>query len=141
MWPGCICCHLLRETRQALRALKKLHFLEGEFIFPPFLSSTALTQNPPATSTSLAHRGNRVSNMTAVDVNDFSQERQSTNEGERYCVRDNGAVFRYQPEGKRARANDNQWTFGKENSSNPYLHISNIRVHRIVAIAFHGEPP
>lgn len=79
--------------------------------------------------------------MTAVDVNNFSQEKQCTYEGERYCIRDNGAAFRYQPEGKRARANDNQWTFGKENSSNPYLYISNIRVHRIVAIAFHGEPP
>lgn len=79
--------------------------------------------------------------MTAVDVNDFSQEKQCTYEGERYCVRDNGAVFRYPRAGKRARPNDNQWTFGKENSSNPYLHIASCRIHRIVAIAFHGEPP
>jgi hypothetical protein len=79
--------------------------------------------------------------MTAVDVSDFSQEKQCTYQGERYRVRDNGAVFRYQPEGRHARANDNQWTFGKENSSNPYLHIASVRVHRIVAIAFHGEPP
>jgi hypothetical protein len=39
------------------------------------------------------------------------------------------------------RPNDNKWTFGKENSTNPYLHISNTRVHRIVATAFHGVPP
>lgn len=79
--------------------------------------------------------------MKPVDINNFSQEKQCTYEGERYSVRDNGAVCRHQPEGKRARPNDNQWTFGKENSANPYLSISNIRVHRIVATAFHGEPP
>lgn len=79
--------------------------------------------------------------MTAIDVNDFTQEKDCIFEGERYSVRDNGAVFRHQPSGKRARANDNQWTFGKENSANPYLHISNVRIHRIVATAFHGEPP
>lgn len=79
--------------------------------------------------------------MTAVDVNDFSLEKQCAYEGEHYSVRDNGAVFRHQPEDKRARPNDNRWTFGKENSANPYLVISNVRVHRIVAIAFHGQPP
>jgi hypothetical protein len=70
--------------------------------------------------------------MSAVDINDFTQEKECVYEGERYSVRNNGTVFRHQPIGKRARANDNQWTFGKENSKNPYLHISNVRVHRIV---------
>ncbi|MCK5343088.1 MAG: HNH endonuclease [Candidatus Heimdallarchaeota archaeon] len=79
--------------------------------------------------------------MTAVNTNNFSKEKQCTYKGERYSVRDNGAVLRHQPEGKRARPNDNKWTFGKENSANPYLHISGVRVHRIVATAFHGEPP
>ncbi len=79
--------------------------------------------------------------MTAVDVNDFAVEKECTYKGERYSVRDNGAVFRLQPIGKRARSNDNQWTFGKDNSANGYLHISNVRVHRIVATAFHGAPP
>ena len=79
--------------------------------------------------------------MTAVDVNDFSQEKKCIYKEEHYSVRDNGAVFRHTPDGKRARANDNQWTFGKENSANPYLQISGVRVHRILATAFHGEPP
>lgn len=79
--------------------------------------------------------------MTVVDINDFKQEKQCTHKGERYSVRDNGAVLRHKPEGKRARPNDNKWTLGKENSSNAYLLISNIRIHRIVATAFHGEPP
>ncbi len=79
--------------------------------------------------------------MTTVNVNDFNQEKECIYKGERYSVRDNGAVFRHQRNGKRKRPNDNQWTFGKEKIENPYLLISNIRVHRIVATAFHGEPP
>lgn len=79
--------------------------------------------------------------MTAVDIDDFAREKQCFFEGERYSVRDNGAVLRHQREAKRVRVNDNQWTFGKESSVNPYLYISSVRVHRIVATAFHGEPP
>lgn len=79
--------------------------------------------------------------MTATNVNEFSLEKKCTYKGERYSVRDNGAILRHQRSGKRARSDDNKWTFGKENSANPYLHISNIRIHRIVATAFHGEPP
>jgi len=83
----------------------------------------------------------QMDDMTAVAVNEFSREKECIYKGERYSVRDNGAVLRHQPNGKRARANDNQWTFGKANSANPYLHISNIRIHIIVATAFHGERP
>ena len=82
-----------------------------------------------------------MNDMTEVDVNDFTQEKECIFKGEHFSVRDNGAVFRHQRNGKRARPNDNKWTFGKENSANPYLHISNIRIHRIVATAFHGDPP
>ena len=79
--------------------------------------------------------------MTAVNVNHFGQEQDCIYKEEHYSVRDNGAVLRHTPEGKRTRANDNKWTFGKENSANPYLQISGVRIHRIVATAFHGEPP
>ena len=72
------------------------------------------------------------------DVNDFSQEKQCTYKGERYSVRDNGAVFRHQREGKRTRRNDNKWTFGKVGDKG-YLYIAGIQVHRIIATAFHGE--
>ena len=78
--------------------------------------------------------------MTAIDVNDFSQEIQCIYNGERYSVRDNGAVFRHQSEGKRARLNDNKWTFGKIGDKG-YLYIAGVQVHRIVATAFHGDPP
>ena len=79
--------------------------------------------------------------MTSIDVELFGEVKECMFEGDRYSVRDNGAVFRYQREGKRLRATDNKWTFGAENSSNPYLLISGVRIHRIVATAFHGEPP
>jgi hypothetical protein len=61
--------------------------------------------------------------------------------GERYSVRDNGAVLRYPLEGKRPRPTDNNWTFGKLNNKTGYLEIASVRIHRIVATAFHGEPP
>jgi hypothetical protein len=79
--------------------------------------------------------------MTSIDVELYGEVKECIFEGEHYSVRDNGAVFRHQREGKRLRATDNKWTFGAENSSNPYLHISGVRIHRIVATAFHGEPP
>jgi hypothetical protein len=78
--------------------------------------------------------------MIAVDVEHYVEEKECVFDGERYSVRDNGAIFRHQRDGKRVRAADNKWTFGSENSSNPYLQVSSARVHRIVATAFHGEP-
>ena len=78
--------------------------------------------------------------MTIVNVNDFTQERSCKFEDELYTVRDNGAILRHPPEGKRARPSDNLWTFGKENKDNGYLHLASVRIHRIVATAFHGEP-
>jgi hypothetical protein len=60
---------------------------------------------------------------------------------EHYSVRDNGAVLRHSPSEKRTRRTDNKWTFGKLNFKTGYLEISSVRIHRIVATAFHGEPP
>jgi hypothetical protein len=60
---------------------------------------------------------------------------------EHYSVRDNGAVLRHAPNNKRTRPTDNKWTFGKPNSKTGYLEIASVRIHRIVATAFHGEPP
>lgn len=74
-------------------------------------------------------------------INDFSQVKGCVYKGEHYSVRDNGAVLRHTQAGKKARKLDNIWTFGKKNLQNGYLHIGNARVHRIVALAFYGEPP
>ena len=60
---------------------------------------------------------------------------------EHYSVRDNGSVMRYTPNNNRCRPSDNNWTFGKLNSKTGYLEIASVGIHRIVATAFHGEPP
>jgi hypothetical protein len=60
---------------------------------------------------------------------------------EHYSVRDNGAVLRHIQLSKRTRPSDNYWTFGKLNTKSGYLEIASVSIHRIVATAFHGEPP
>jgi hypothetical protein len=60
---------------------------------------------------------------------------------EHYSVRDNGAVLRHAYNSIRTRPLDHKWTFGKLNIKTGYLEIASVRIHRIVATAFHGEPP
>lgn len=76
-----------------------------------------------------------------IDVNDFNREAECIYKDERYSVRDNGAVLRHPRDGKRPRPTDNQWTFGKLIDKTGYMEIASVRVHRIVASAFLGEPP
>ena len=76
-----------------------------------------------------------------VNVNHFEKEIECIYKEEKYSVRDNGGVLRHSIEGKRARPTDNNWTFGKLNSKSGYLEIASVRIHRIVATAFKGEPP
>lgn len=77
----------------------------------------------------------------SVSVEDFNQEVEGGYKDERYSVRDNGAVLRHSLNSKRPRPTDSNWTFGKLNSKTGYLEIASVRIHRIVATAFHGEPP
>ena len=79
--------------------------------------------------------------MTTQDINNYTQEKICVYKNETYSVRDNGAVMRHAKENGRKRRNDNEWTFGKIDRNNGYLLISGVRVHRIVATAFHGEAP
>lgn len=72
------------------------------------------------------------------NVNDYTEENTCTYKEEVYSVRDNGAVMRLSPEGKKARPLDNVWMFGKKNESNGYMTIGSHRVHIIVATAFYG---
>jgi hypothetical protein len=76
-----------------------------------------------------------------VNVNHFEKECECIYKEEKYAVRDNGAVLRYPLDGKRPRPTDNNWTFGKINVKTGYVEIASVRIHRIVATAFHGEPP
>lgn len=70
----------------------------------------------------------------------FSIETDCFYKEERYSVRDNGSLFRYQ-RGSRFRPLDNQWLFGKLNEKSGYLEIASVPVHRIVASAYHGMAP
>ncbi|MDR2122540.1 MAG: HNH endonuclease [Flavobacteriaceae bacterium] len=79
--------------------------------------------------------------LSMVSVSDFYKEKQCTYKGEKYSVRDNGAVLKHPREGKRPRPTDNKWTFGKFKAKIGYMEIASVRIHRIVATAFHGEPP
>lgn len=76
-----------------------------------------------------------------VHIDDFEQIRECIYKEERYSARDNGAIMRHQREGKRIRKGDNVWTFGKPNEKTGYMEFAGQRVHRIVAFAFHGNPP
>ena len=76
-----------------------------------------------------------------VNLNYFEKECDCIYRDEHYSVRDNGAVLRHTPKTKRKRPTDNKWTTGKENSRTGYLEIASVPTHRIVATAFHGEPP
>lgn len=76
-----------------------------------------------------------------ASIDDYTCNEDCIYKEEKYCVRDNGAVFKHSREGKRLRPTDNQWTFGKANDKTGYMEIASVRVHRIVASAFHGEPP
>lgn len=79
--------------------------------------------------------------MTSVSVDDFVRELECVYDEERYSVRDNGAVMRHARVGGRRRGVDVQWTFGKPSDKTGYMEIASVRVHRIVATAFHGDPP
>ncbi|TAE19594.1 MAG: HNH endonuclease [Bacteroidetes bacterium] len=76
-----------------------------------------------------------------VSVEDYKHQTQCAYKNENYSVRDNGAVLRYPVDSKRPRQTDNNWTFGKPNNKTGYLEIASVRIHRIVATAFHGVPP
>ena len=78
--------------------------------------------------------------MTDDLLNEYKEVKECIINGEIYSVRDNGSILRHSRKVGRKRKDDNKWTFGNTNKSNPYLHLSNVRVHRIVATAFHGEP-
>ena len=76
-----------------------------------------------------------------VSIDDYKEVKDCIYKEEHYSARDNGAVLRHSREGKRIRKDDNVWTFGKSNDKTGYMEIAGQRVHRIVAFAFHGNPP
>jgi len=73
-------------------------------------------------------------------LDEYESEREVEYQGERYLVRDNGAVCRKSRTGQRRRKLDDVWTFGGANYSTGYMHLGSHIVHRIVALAFHEQP-
>ncbi len=74
-------------------------------------------------------------------LNEYLEIKKCVYKGETYFVRDNGAVMRVPKDENRIRKYDNLWTFGKASDNTGYMEIAGQTVHRIVAFAFHGEPP
>ena len=72
-------------------------------------------------------------------IEKYSREVTIDYKGEKYSVRDNGAIFKHARNNERKRPTDEVWTFGKVNSKG-YLAIAGETIHRIVCFAFHGEP-
>lgn len=79
--------------------------------------------------------------LTSNLIEHYECERKVIYRDEVYRVRDNGAIFRELREGGRRRKLDSIWTFGRPNVSTGYMNFCALTVHRIVATAFHGEPP
>jgi hypothetical protein len=79
--------------------------------------------------------------MAITPDQNYIREITCTYKEEQYSVRDNGAILRHPRENGSVRPTDNKWTFGKPNEKTAYMEIATERVHRIVAVAFHGEPP
>ncbi len=75
-----------------------------------------------------------------VELNDFTQEKKCDFKDRTYSVRDNGAVYRHPKENSKPSKLDNIWTFGKKDDKTGYMMIAGVRVHQIVATAFHGVP-
>lgn len=74
-------------------------------------------------------------------INQFDRQLEVDYKGERYLVRDNGAVCRQLRSGQRKRKLDDFWTFGRPDDWKGYMNIGPHVVHRIVATAFHGDRP
>ncbi|MBO6607404.1 HNH endonuclease signature motif containing protein [Psychroserpens sp.] len=70
----------------------------------------------------------------------YNDIKECSYKNEHYSVRDNGSVLRHAQKNRRIRPTDNKWTFGKLNKRTGYLEIASVRIHRIVATAFHGKP-
>lgn len=71
----------------------------------------------------------------------YHRQKEVDFDGDKYLVRDNGAVFRRHRPGRRRSALDETWTFGRDDGCSGYLRIGSHAVHRIVASAFLGNPP
>lgn len=57
-----------------------------------------------------------------------------------YSVREDGSIFRHPKTGCKPSKLDNTWTFGNKDDKTGYMLYGGVRVHQVVATAFHGVP-
>lgn len=77
-----------------------------------------------------------------VDVNDFEKQIDDVYfKNEKYSIRNNGAVLRHSKIKSNPKLLDNIWIFGRVNSKNGYMYLSDLGIHRLICFTFHGEPP
>jgi hypothetical protein len=79
--------------------------------------------------------------MRLEKIDQYDREKEVEFDGDKYRVRDNGAVYRMHKPGRRRSSVDKTWTFGRLEKSSGYLNIGSNAVHRIVAFAFLGSSP
>ena len=70
----------------------------------------------------------------------FGETKECDYKERHYSVRDNGSIFRHPKEGSRTSKLDNIWTFGTKDERTGYMLYGGVRVHQVVATAFHGSP-
>ena len=75
--------------------------------------------------------------MEQILTDTFIAEKECEYKGRIYTVRDNGEIFRHPKEGLRPSKLDEVWTFGKRDESTGYMLYGGVRVHQVVATAFH----
>jgi hypothetical protein len=117
------------------RSRKRLH-QDAERVDKELGLDEALEKNDEIQSKSVDHMKIR---MDLLDQ--YDREVEVKFKGEKYLVRDNGAVYRRHRSGRRRRPLDEKWTFGRHDQWSGYMHIGSHVVHRIVAFAFLGGPP
>jgi hypothetical protein len=79
--------------------------------------------------------------MTTDPLDQYNRETEVEIGGDKYLVRDNGAVYRRHRPGRRRSRFDETWTFGRRDKASGYMHIGSQFVHRIIAFAFLGRAP
>lgn len=78
-------------------------------------------------------------NQNLLEV--FDREMQCEYKDRQYLARDNGSILRLPKPDSRLSKWDNVWTFGTKDERTGYMILTgNIRVHQVVATAFHGAP-
>lgn len=70
----------------------------------------------------------------------YSEIRECDFKERHYSVRDNGAIYRHPKKDCKPSKLDCTWTFGNKDNKTGYMLYGRVRVHQIVATAFHGTP-